>query len=75
MQVWRVTKQGDIPIPISNTCDENHSSSMPSLENYTNEQMESIQINSKAKDVLYNAITREEYKKISCCDTAEEMWD
>ncbi|KAH0717533.1 hypothetical protein KY285_013564 [Solanum tuberosum] len=75
VKVWRVIKVGDIPIPISNTSDEIQSSVTPSLENYTNEQMEIIQINSKAKNVLYNAISGEEYEKISCCDTAKEMWD
>ncbi|KAH0662145.1 hypothetical protein KY284_027076 [Solanum tuberosum] len=75
VKLWRVIKLGDIPIPISNTSDESQSSATPSLENYTNEQMEIIQINSKAKNVLYNAISGEEYEKILCCDTAKEMWD
>lgn len=37
--------------------------------------MKVSKINSKAKYVLYNAITGEEYKKIKCCDNAKEMWD
>ncbi|KAH0646409.1 hypothetical protein KY284_034293 [Solanum tuberosum] len=75
VKVWRVIKLGDIPIPTSKNSDESQSSVTPSLENYTNEQMEVIQINSKAKNVLYNAISGEEYEKISCCYTAKEMWD
>ncbi|KAH0717748.1 hypothetical protein KY285_013779 [Solanum tuberosum] len=75
VKVWRVIKLGDIPILILNISDESQSSVTPSLENYTNEQMKVIQINSKAKNVLYNAISGEECEKISCCDTAKEMWD
>ncbi|KAH0734819.1 hypothetical protein KY285_010526 [Solanum tuberosum] len=73
VKVWRVIKLGDISI--TKSLDESQSSTIPSLENYTNEQMEIIQINSKAKNVLYNAISGEEYENISCCDTAKDMWD
>ncbi|XP_070010897.1 uncharacterized protein [Nicotiana sylvestris] len=34
-----------------------------------------VQVNNKARNLLYNAISGEEYKKISNCDTAKEMWD
>ncbi|KAH0754582.1 hypothetical protein KY290_024852 [Solanum tuberosum] len=73
IKVWRVIKLGDIQIPTNS--DGGQSTATPSLENYTDEQMEVIQINSKAKNVLHNAISGEEYEKISCCDTAKEMWD
>ncbi|XP_070040969.1 uncharacterized protein [Nicotiana tomentosiformis] len=34
-----------------------------------------VQVNAKARSLLYNAISGEEYEKISSCDTAKEMWD
>ncbi|XP_075098790.1 uncharacterized protein LOC107765553 [Nicotiana tabacum] len=34
-----------------------------------------ITVNSKAKNLMYNAISGEEYEKISSCETAKEMWD
>ncbi|XP_075078359.1 uncharacterized protein LOC142164315 [Nicotiana tabacum] len=34
-----------------------------------------VQVNNKAKNLLYNAISGEEYEKISSCDIAKEMWD
>ncbi|XP_070050426.1 uncharacterized protein [Nicotiana tomentosiformis] len=34
-----------------------------------------VQVNAKARNLLYNAISGEEYEKISSCDTAKEMWD
>nr|XP_018626241.1 uncharacterized protein LOC104095978 [Nicotiana tomentosiformis] len=33
------------------------------------------QVNTKERNLLYNAISGEEYEKISNCDTAKEMWD
>ncbi|XP_075077415.1 uncharacterized protein LOC142164131 [Nicotiana tabacum] len=33
-----------------------------------------IQVNAKEQNLLYNAISVEEYEKISSCNTAKEMW-
>ncbi|XP_019263333.1 PREDICTED: uncharacterized protein LOC109241077 [Nicotiana attenuata] len=45
------------------------------LDDYTDEQAVVISVNTKAKNMLYNAISGEEYEKISSCETAKEMWD
>lgn len=45
------------------------------MENYIHEQMEIIQINSKTKNILYNAINKEEYEKISSYEIAKEIMD
>nr|XP_009606547.1 uncharacterized protein LOC104100885 [Nicotiana tomentosiformis] len=37
--------------------------------------MEVVQVNAKARNLLYNSISGEEYEKISSCDTTKEMWD
>ncbi|XP_075078662.1 uncharacterized protein LOC142164594 [Nicotiana tabacum] len=37
--------------------------------------MEVVQVNNKVRNLLHNAISGEEYGKISSCDTAKEMWD
>ncbi|XP_070022838.1 uncharacterized protein [Nicotiana sylvestris] len=37
--------------------------------------MEVVQVNNKVRNLLYNAISGEEYEKISSYDTAKEMWD
>nr|XP_009618662.1 uncharacterized protein LOC104110811 [Nicotiana tomentosiformis] len=42
---------------------------------YTDEQMVVVQVNVKVRNLLYNAISGEEYEKISSYDTAKEMWD
>ncbi|XP_009631908.1 uncharacterized protein [Nicotiana tomentosiformis] len=41
----------------------------------THEQSAVITVNAKAKNLLYNAISGEEYEKISSCKTAKEMLD
>nr|XP_016442464.1 PREDICTED: uncharacterized protein LOC107767874 [Nicotiana tabacum] len=45
------------------------------IDEYTDEKMVVVQVNAKARNLLYNAISGEEYEKISSCDTAKEMWD
>ncbi|XP_019225444.1 PREDICTED: uncharacterized protein LOC109207022 [Nicotiana attenuata] len=55
---------------------EGHVSTEPlDIDDYTDEHIAIVQINSKAKNLLYNAISGEEFEKISSCDTAKEMWD
>ncbi|XP_070040201.1 uncharacterized protein [Nicotiana tomentosiformis] len=34
-----------------------------------------VQVNSKARNLLYNAISGEKHEKILSCDTTKEMWD
>ncbi|XP_070032032.1 uncharacterized protein [Nicotiana tomentosiformis] len=43
--------------------------------NFTEEQTTVIQVNAKAKHLLYNAICSEVYEKISSFETAKEIWD
>ncbi|XP_070047057.1 uncharacterized protein [Nicotiana tomentosiformis] len=71
VKVWRVIKKGNYPLPAT---------AQPPVDpedivEYTDEQMEVVQVNAKARNLLYNAISGEEYEKISSCDTTKEMWD
>ncbi|XP_070045767.1 uncharacterized protein [Nicotiana tomentosiformis] len=71
VKVGRVIKKGNYPLhvaaqPVADPEDINE---------YTYEQMAVFQVNAKARNLLYNVISGEEYKKISSCDTAKEMWD
>nr|XP_033516518.1 uncharacterized protein LOC117280866 [Nicotiana tomentosiformis] len=45
------------------------------IDDFSEEQMVIVQVNAKARNLLYNAISGEEYENISSCDTAKEMWD
>ncbi|XP_009797170.1 uncharacterized protein LOC107787505 [Nicotiana tabacum] len=71
------TSQGNLPI-LPNK-DENGQvivlTDPLDLDDYTNEQSVVIIVNAKAKNLLYSAISGEEYEKISSCETAKEMWD
>ncbi|XP_070013870.1 uncharacterized protein [Nicotiana sylvestris] len=77
IKVWRVIKKGNLLIPPRK--DENGQvilSTYPlDLDDYTDEQVIVITINAKAKHLLYNAFSGEEYEKIPSCETAKEMWD
>ncbi|XP_019256245.1 PREDICTED: uncharacterized protein LOC109234627 [Nicotiana attenuata] len=77
IKVWRVIKKENLPIPPRK--DKNGqviiSTDPLDLDDFTDEQAAVITVNAKAKNLLYNAINGEEYKKISSCETAKEMWD
>uniref|UniRef100_A0A1U7X9X9 Uncharacterized protein LOC104236639 n=2 Tax=Nicotiana sylvestris TaxID=4096 RepID=A0A1U7X9X9_NICSY len=71
VKVWRVIKKGNYPLsattpPLADPED---------IDSYIKEQMEVVQVNNKARNLLYNAISSEKYEKISSCDTTKEMWD
>ncbi|XP_009765657.2 uncharacterized protein LOC107805647 [Nicotiana tabacum] len=71
VKVWRVIKMGNYPLlastpPLVDPDD---------IDSYSKEQLEAVQVNNKARNLLHNAISGEEYEKISSCDTAKEMWD
>ncbi|XP_070030135.1 uncharacterized protein [Nicotiana sylvestris] len=71
VKVWRVIKKGNYPLPAATP----PLADPEDIDSYTKEQMEMVQVNNKARNLLYNAISGEEYEKISSCDTAKEMWD
>ncbi|GAV84091.1 UBN2 domain-containing protein, partial [Cephalotus follicularis] len=48
----------------------------PKPENeYNDNDFRIIQLNSKAKHVLFCAVGQNEFNRISSCDTAKQMWD
>ncbi|XP_070041454.1 uncharacterized protein [Nicotiana tomentosiformis] len=77
IKVWHMIKKENLPIPPKK--DENGqvivSTDSLDLDYYTDEQIVVITVNAKAKNLLYNAISGEEYEKNSRCETAKKMWD
>ncbi|XP_070008152.1 uncharacterized protein LOC142165157 [Nicotiana tabacum] len=74
--MWRMIEKGDLPIPPRK--DKDSKVMVPSdpldLDDYTDEQADIVQVNAKAKNLMYNTISGEEYKKSPSCKTAKEMW-
>ncbi|XP_070022348.1 uncharacterized protein [Nicotiana sylvestris] len=71
VKVWRVIKKGNYPLPAT---------AQPlvdpkDIDSYTEEEMAVVQVNNKARNLLYSAISGEEYENISSCDTTKEMCD
>nr|XP_009795406.1 PREDICTED: uncharacterized protein LOC104242105 [Nicotiana sylvestris] len=77
IKIWREIKKGNLPIPPKKDANGQVITSTDPLDfdDYTDEQAVVITVNAKAKNLLYNAISGEEYKKVSSCETAKEMWD
>ncbi|XP_070057342.1 uncharacterized protein [Nicotiana tomentosiformis] len=73
----RHLEEGNLPIPPKKDANGQVIISTYPLDfdDYTDEQAVVITINVKAKNLLYNAFSGEEYEKISSCKTAKEMWD
>ncbi|XP_019251052.1 PREDICTED: uncharacterized protein LOC109229964 [Nicotiana attenuata] len=72
-----MANQGNYPLPTakSDKKAEGQTSTDPEdIDDYSDEQMAVIQANAKARNLLYNAISGEEYEKILSCYTAKEMW-
>ncbi|XP_070049286.1 uncharacterized protein [Nicotiana tomentosiformis] len=77
IKVWRVIKKGNLLIfPKKDANSQVIVSTDPlDLDDYTDEQVDAITVNAKTKNLLYNAISGQEFEKISSCETAKEMWD
>ncbi|XP_070056474.1 uncharacterized protein [Nicotiana tomentosiformis] len=77
IKVWRVIKKENLPIPPKKDANGQVIVSIDplDLDDYTDEQVAVINVNAKANNLLYNAISGEEYEKISSCEKAKEMWD
>ncbi|XP_070015264.1 uncharacterized protein [Nicotiana sylvestris] len=71
VKVWRVIKKGNYPLPAATPPLVDPGD----INSYTKEKMKVVQVNNKVRNLLHNAISGEEYEKISSCDTTKEMWD
>ncbi|XP_009780581.1 uncharacterized protein LOC142182295 [Nicotiana tabacum] len=71
VKVWRVIKKGNYTLPAATPPLANPED----IDSYIKEKIEVVQVNNKARNLLHNAISGEEYEKISNCDTTKKMWD
>ncbi|VFQ59836.1 unnamed protein product [Cuscuta campestris] len=70
-QLWLVIKNGE-EIPMKKVGE----TTVPRTENeFDAEDIKKIENYAKAINMLYCAVNPDDYRKISCCTTAKEMWD
>ncbi|VFQ63968.1 unnamed protein product, partial [Cuscuta campestris] len=69
--LWRIIKNGE-EVPMKKVGE----TTVPKTEDeYDAQDIKKIENNAKAINILYCAVNPDDYRKISCCSTAKEMWD
>ncbi|VFQ69772.1 unnamed protein product [Cuscuta campestris] len=69
--LWRIIKNGE-EVPMKKVGE----TTVPKTEEeYDAQDIKKIENNAKAINILYCAVNPDDYRKISCCSTAKEMWD
>ncbi|VFQ62058.1 unnamed protein product [Cuscuta campestris] len=69
--LWRIIKNGE-DVPMKKVGETN----IPKTENeYDAQDIKKVENNAKAINIIYCAVNPNDYRKISCCTTAKEMWD
>ncbi|VFQ96736.1 unnamed protein product [Cuscuta campestris] len=69
--LWRIIKTGE-DVPMKKFEETN----VPKTENeYDAQDIKKVENNAKAINIIYCAVNPDDYRKISCCTTAKEMWD
>ncbi|VFQ85176.1 unnamed protein product [Cuscuta campestris] len=70
-QLWLVIKNGE-EVPMKKVGDK----LIPKIEDeFDAEDIKKVENYAKAINMLYCAVNPDDYRKISCCSTAKEMWD
>ncbi|VFQ69601.1 unnamed protein product [Cuscuta campestris] len=69
--LWRIIKNGE-EVPMKKVGE----TTVPKTEDeYDAQDIKKIENNAKAINILYCAVNPDDYRKISCCSTAKDMWD
>ncbi|VFQ78617.1 unnamed protein product [Cuscuta campestris] len=69
--LWRIIKNGE-EVPMKKVGE----TTVPKTEDeYDAQDIKKIEYNAKAINILYCAVNPDDYRKISCCSTAKDMWD
>ncbi|VFQ74277.1 unnamed protein product, partial [Cuscuta campestris] len=69
--LWRIIKNGE-NVPMKKVEETN----VPKTEDeYDAQDIKKVENNAKAINIIYCVVNPDDYRKISCCTTAKEMWD
>ncbi|GJU74552.1 hypothetical protein Tco_1265957 [Tanacetum coccineum] len=71
--LWHIITHGDFP-PIQNNPKTKNDEIVP-FDKQNDDLKKKLAKNNEAKMVIYNALPRKEYERISMCQTAKEIWD
>ncbi|XP_061347377.1 uncharacterized protein LOC133292880 [Gastrolobium bilobum] len=71
LKIWYIVEEGYQP---PTRLDDNGKNMLKKYTEFTRAELESAQYNSKAKNLIVNALGKDEYYRVSSCKTAREMW-
>ncbi|XP_061372354.1 uncharacterized protein LOC133314843 [Gastrolobium bilobum] len=71
LKIWYSVEEGYQP---PTTLDDNGKIVPKKHTDFTRDELEKAQYNSKAKNLIVNALGKDEYYRVSSCKTAREMW-
>ncbi|VFQ86002.1 unnamed protein product [Cuscuta campestris] len=69
--LWRIIKNGE-EVPMKKV---GETTVAKTEDEYDAQDIKKIENNAKAINILYCAVNPDDYRKISCCSTAKDMWD
>ncbi|VFQ66065.1 unnamed protein product [Cuscuta campestris] len=69
--LWRIIKNGE-EVPTKKV---GETTVHKTEDEYDERDIKKIENNAKAINIIYCAVNPDDYRKISCCSTAKEMWD
>ncbi|VFQ83801.1 unnamed protein product [Cuscuta campestris] len=69
--LWRIIKNGE-EVPTKKV---GETIVHKTEDEYDERDIKKIENNAKAINIIYCAVNPDDYRKISCCSTAKEMWD
>ncbi|VFQ59736.1 unnamed protein product [Cuscuta campestris] len=69
--LWRIIKNGE-DVPMKKVGETNV---LKTENEYDAQDIKKVENNAKAINIIYCAVNPDDYRKISCCTTANEMWD
>ncbi|MQM21703.1 hypothetical protein Taro_054748 [Colocasia esculenta] len=62
--LWNVITKGDVKVTLNEGTSE-----------FSKEDKEKLSLNTRARNILYCAISMKEFNCVSACNTAKEIWD
>ncbi|GJY67900.1 hypothetical protein Tco_0470882 [Tanacetum coccineum] len=72
LDLWHIIMNGDFP-PVARNKDTQVLEVVP-FEEQSDDRLKKLTKNNEAKMVLYNALPKKEYERVSMCKTAKDIW-